>query len=272
MRALQYDYLRRTVVIAPRVIATATPLSGVVDLLGASNVEFEMMSGDVDVTLSAALTFNLEHGDAADYSDMTPVPESLLLGTEAALDINAASLVRRIGYKVAAGKRYVRVNCVPSSETVANLTPTVARGIDPQSWAGLSSLTSLTIDTQGFAYVSALCAFGLNTFTGGKVAGNVRLNWSDDDVTYAAVPAPFFTGDAITVSGAIPSNTVGHLYYLAGKTGAKRYLQAFAEVFGVSGGSLPISVAFELLNIPLPTAFGVMALIRDHHSHQTEEQ
>lgn len=106
-------------VMAVKIVAIANgedPTAILVDRDGATAVEFLIMSGaytDGDATPV------LSHGDAADGSDLAPVADTDLLGTEAGAAITAGDQIKKLGY--VGDKRYLSL----ALETAAASTLTV---------------------------------------------------------------------------------------------------------------------------------------------------
>lgn len=98
-------------------VADNTPfVSQIVDLQGSDSAMFVILSGalaDPDATFTALV----EHGEQANLSDATAVPDEGLNGTEALAGFNfgADDKVFKIGYR--GDKRYARVTITPANNT-----------------------------------------------------------------------------------------------------------------------------------------------------------
>lgn len=95
--------------------ADNTPWVGVViDRDGFESVTYLIVTG-VEGDADATFTVLLEHGDAADGSGMTPVPDAALLGTEALAGFTFAddNETRKLGYVGA--KRFTRLTITPAN-------------------------------------------------------------------------------------------------------------------------------------------------------------
>lgn len=262
-----FSNIRREVVIPPSVIDHHNPVTGVIDLKTATSVEFELVAGDLQSSISSGLSLSLEHGDLADYSDMAPVPDGLLIGTEAATDISNPNLVRRIGYKATAGKRYVRVTATPGTNIVSQILPVPVRQIDPQAWTGVSPLVGDVIDTDGYGLVTFIFAIGANSWTG-KYQGVLSLEKGSDGVSFSAALGSEIRNAVITIIATAGQNNLVVAYdYVVADDDAERYVRALATPYGVTGGTLGISCVAAKMNNPTATAFGVIALVREVHSY-----
>lgn len=103
----------------------------IVDAAGFDALEYEL---NVGASGAAAATFTvlLEHGDLSGGSDMVPVPDADLFGTEAAASwtgsggsSNGANTQRKLGYKGI--KRYTRLTVTPASNNSACVFGAIAR-------------------------------------------------------------------------------------------------------------------------------------------------
>ena len=112
--------------ISPISVADNTAqVSQIIDRQGFTGLEFAIATGsraDADATFTTLL----EHGDAANLSDATAVPDDQLLGTEADASFTFANddETRKIGY--AGNKRYVRLTITPAANASAGLLSAVA--------------------------------------------------------------------------------------------------------------------------------------------------
>lgn len=100
-------------------------VSQIIDLAGFQAVMFAIMAGnlaDADATFTALL----EHGDASNLSDAAAVPDSQLIGTEAAASFTFAddNAVKKLGY--VGPKRYLRLTITPANNTGAAIFSAVA--------------------------------------------------------------------------------------------------------------------------------------------------
>lgn len=88
--------------------------SQIIDTQGYDSLTFVIATGNL-ADSDATFAVSLEHGDAADLSDATPVPADDLVGTTAAASFTFANddSVRKIGYR--GSKRYVRLVITPSN-------------------------------------------------------------------------------------------------------------------------------------------------------------
>lgn len=116
MRDLHHNIeVRRA--ISPVVVADNTAqVSQIIDRQGYESLEFVIATGtlaDTDATFTALV----EHGDLANLGDAAAVPDSQLLGTEAAASFDYADddSVFKIGYR--GYKRYVRLTITPANNT-----------------------------------------------------------------------------------------------------------------------------------------------------------
>lgn len=103
--------------IAPVVITDDTlAVSAIIDRRGYESLEFVICTGtlsDADATVTALV----EHGDASDMNDASPVDDVDLLGTEnqASLTFADDGETRKIGY--IGTKRYVTLTLTPANNT-----------------------------------------------------------------------------------------------------------------------------------------------------------
>ena len=107
------------IAVAPQVVSDDTALVGtVIDRQGFDALAFVLATGTL-ADADAAFSVLVEHGDQADLSDATAVPDAELLGTETLAGFGAADddETRKIGYK--GTKRYVRLTITPSGNTAS---------------------------------------------------------------------------------------------------------------------------------------------------------
>ncbi|NCP11250.1 MAG: hypothetical protein GW859_04720 [Sphingomonadales bacterium] len=112
--------------ISPISVADNTAqVSQIIDRQGFTGLEFAIATGSL-ADADATFTTLLEHGDAANLSDATAVPDDQLLGTEADASFTFANddETRKIGY--AGNKRYVRLTITPAANASAGLLSAVA--------------------------------------------------------------------------------------------------------------------------------------------------
>lgn len=96
-------------------VADDTPLvSQIIDKNGYEGLVFGILTGAL-ADADATFTVQVDHGDAADLSDATAVPDEQLTGTEAAASFTFADddTTRKIGY--VGSKRYVRLTITPAA-------------------------------------------------------------------------------------------------------------------------------------------------------------
>lgn len=101
--------------------------------------------------------------------------------------------------------------------------------------------TSTSIDLQGFNSATILFSIGLAGDTlSGSVYWTLKLQHSDDDVSYADVAAAdlFNTAATVVVNSSILDETV----YPFGYNGGKRYLKAVATPTGTHSVGTPIGM------------------------------
>lgn len=110
--------------ISPQVQTNADTafVSQIIDTQGFEVLEIIIALGaitDADVTFVPLL----EHGDASNLSDAAAVPDSMMIGTETTADFSFAddNEVRKLGYKAATGKRYVRLTITPSGNGAGDI-------------------------------------------------------------------------------------------------------------------------------------------------------
>jgi hypothetical protein len=108
--------LKRGVSPAAAVTDNTPIVSQIVDRLGYESVAFLLLLGAIADT-DATFTVLMEHGDAANLSDATAVPDDMLNGTEALATplFSSDDKVFKLGY--VGGKRYVRVTLTPAANS-----------------------------------------------------------------------------------------------------------------------------------------------------------
>jgi hypothetical protein len=91
-------------------------VSQIVNLLGYDGAAFLLILGAV-ADADATFTLLMEHGDAANLSDATAVPDDMLNGTEllATPLFSSDDKVFKLGY--VGGKQYARVTLTPAANT-----------------------------------------------------------------------------------------------------------------------------------------------------------
>jgi hypothetical protein len=112
--------------ISPVSVADNTAqVSQIIDRVGYGSLEFVIITGSL-ADADATFTVLVEHGDAANLSDVAAVPDEELLGTEALASFvfSDDDKVRKIGYRGI--KRYVRLTITPANNTSAALLAAVA--------------------------------------------------------------------------------------------------------------------------------------------------
>jgi hypothetical protein len=89
-------------------------VSQIIDLAGFDSAMFVINAGSL-ADADATFTTLIEHGDAANLSDATAVPDSQLTGTEATASLTFAddNSVKKIGY--VGPKRYIRMTVTPAN-------------------------------------------------------------------------------------------------------------------------------------------------------------
>lgn len=124
MRDLHNNVSPAVALMAQAIGTDTTTAGAIVDLQGFEGCEFVILSGTVT---DGTYTPLIEHGDDSGLSDAAAVPDSGLLGTEAAAAFAAADddAVKRVGY--VDGKRYVRLSLVSAgTATGVNFMAAVA--------------------------------------------------------------------------------------------------------------------------------------------------
>lgn len=113
-----YNNINPVRVLSPAAAVTdnTAQVGQIVDRAGYESVTYIIAAGglaDADVTVAALL----EHGDAANGSDMAAVPDALLLGTEAEAGLGADddNELRKLGY--VGHKRYTRLTLTPAGNS-----------------------------------------------------------------------------------------------------------------------------------------------------------
>jgi hypothetical protein len=108
---------------------TTTPLvCTTVDTQGFECLEFLIGLGALTDT-DAVYVVLVEHGETSsgttNLSDNVAVPDALLIGTEvqASFQFGDDLGVRKIGYKVSSGKRYVRITITPTTSANSGDSP-----------------------------------------------------------------------------------------------------------------------------------------------------
>jgi hypothetical protein len=112
--------------IAPVSVSDNTAQIGqIIDRQGYGSVTFAIATGSV-ADADATFTVLVEHGDAANLSDVASVADADLLGTEALAGFTFAddNATRKIGY--VGGKRYVRLTVTPVNNASAAVFGAVA--------------------------------------------------------------------------------------------------------------------------------------------------
>jgi len=120
------DYLSRMHVsraISPQAARTDNTaiVSQVINLSGYNGLVFAINIG-VNTDTNATFAVLVEHGDQANLSDATAVPDAQLSGTEVLASFTAAdddNKVRKIGY--VGPKQYVRLTITPSGNDAGNI-------------------------------------------------------------------------------------------------------------------------------------------------------
>jgi hypothetical protein len=113
------DKVNARVAIAPVVVSDNTAQVGnIIDTQGYEKVTFLIALGTL-VDADATFAVTVQHGDAANLSDVsTPSTLELLGGTTlAGFDFSADGAARKIGY--IGSKRYVRLTVTPTNNTGA---------------------------------------------------------------------------------------------------------------------------------------------------------
>ena len=186
-------WVRTVVVIPPMILdSDVTVISEVFDLQGVEVAEFLTTGGGWQSPAAAAVV--VEHGDLPDGSDMVPVPDSLLYYVEANATVAAANTVGRVGYRIATGKRYVRL-ALTVTGSVSSLRP----GLPPVIGSGnVAVITSAhvvgamadggIIDTNGYTFVSFNLAIDYSTGTAWDSVVTVRHSDNSNFSGAADVP------------------------------------------------------------------------------------
>lgn len=118
-----------------------------------------------------------------------------------------------------------------------NLLP--AQVINPGTYT--TTRTSTAIDTQGFNSALVLYAIGQCGDTlSGSLYWTLKLQHSDDDVSYADVAATDVLNSSLTVT--IDSSSKDRQVYAFGYQGGKRYLKAVATPTGSHSSGTPIGI------------------------------
>ena len=101
--------------------------------------------------------------------------------------------------------------------------------------------TSTTIDIQSFESLMVLFSLGIAGDTlSGSIYWTLKLQHSDDDSTYADVPAASLLNGANSI--VIDSLTKDETAVLFGYSGGKRYVKAVATPTGTHANGTPMSV------------------------------
>lgn len=118
-----HNCLALAVALANTAIADGEDAVGnIIDRQGSDALEFVLsMTARTDGTVTPLI----EHGDAADLSDAAAVPDTELLGTEAAAALSAVGL-SKVGY--VGNKRYVRLTAVTAAGTTASIHAIAVKG------------------------------------------------------------------------------------------------------------------------------------------------
>lgn len=134
MRDLANHLTVRQAISPAAAIAANTPLvSAIVDLAGYQQALFAINVGalaDADATFAVFV----EHGDTANLSDASPVPDAQLTGTEAAagFKFDDDNETRKIGY--VGPKQFIRLTITPSANTGDAFISAVAILGSPRYW------------------------------------------------------------------------------------------------------------------------------------------
>ena len=262
MAASGFAQIAPVVVIAPRALTLGTPVvSGILDMQGYESVEFLATGGD---WLSGALaTISIQHGEQPNLSDATVATGNYLYRSEDDAEIGAADTVGRVGYRIATGKRYVRVTVTPTGNGASEFTPVVQRVLDPVYWDVRSGpIFSEIVDTDGFAFADFQLAQGSGT--GAKWTASMKLQHGDlsngSDMADATTPVV----DSNSQQFSYVTNRVKRIGYKTGATGAKRYVRASITVTpGTDPGTAYLCVTSELVNLPdASPGYGLVALFQ----------
>ena len=120
-RDLVHSTLGRVAIVPQTQTNADTAIVGeILDTLGFDSLALFIGTGTL-TDVNATFAVLVEHGDAANLSDAAAVPDSVLLGNSstgqeasAGFDFSDDKACRVIGYRVATGKRYVRLTITPS--------------------------------------------------------------------------------------------------------------------------------------------------------------
>lgn len=121
-----YHNIKAARAISPTSVSDNTAqVSQIIDMQGFRSLTFAIATGAL-VDSDATFTVLVQHGDVANLSDAVDVPDSSLLGTEAAASFlfSDDDAVKKIGY--IGGKRYVRLTITPANNASAASLAVVA--------------------------------------------------------------------------------------------------------------------------------------------------
>jgi hypothetical protein len=126
--------VRRAISPAAASITDNTPfVSQIIDLAGFGSAMFVILAGAL-ADADATFTTLLEHGNAANLSDAAAVPDSQLIGTEAAASFTFAddNAVKKLGY--VGPKQYLRLTITPANNTGAAIFTATAVLSNARYW------------------------------------------------------------------------------------------------------------------------------------------
>jgi len=263
--------LRPVVVIQPRVLDSRVPtVSSILDMQGSDLVEFLCTGGAWASGTDVSVAILVEHGELANGSDMAPAPDRYLYRTEAAATVAGANTVGRVGYRIATGKRYVRVTVTPSATSFASPFGGVPVGrvaFIPTFWNVLSGpITGTIVDTLGFKYANF--SFAQGGGTGAKWFASVTLYHGDDSgLSDAALVQSPITDLGSATFGAGTDHSTQRIGYRCNAPGAKRYVRM--RVHNPTPGEVGttyVAANCDLVNFPVnplnDPGFGVVAVFQ----------
>jgi len=213
-------------------------------------------------------TILVEHGEVANGSDMAPAPDAFLYHDEANATVTTADTIRRVGYRCATGKRYVRVT-VTVSAVVADLAPgyQFANGnvFDTNAFFVGIVMDQGIHDTNGYGYVNLGWIIGVTGGLGPWTA-HPEIRHSDNQNFSGGVAVPDSLLDALETTlefGTGDDGEARRIGYFPTKTGGKRYVRVRCDtfsgtwdgdsIFTAGGGATyikpPVSAGYEVVGL-----------------------
>lgn len=115
----------------------------------------------------------------------------------------------------------------------------VSQALNPQT--ATTTRTSSTIDTQSFDALDVVFVLGAPGDTlSGSIYWTLKIQHSDDDSSYADVPAASLNSPNATV--VVDANAKASQSYGFGYSGGKRYVKAVATPTGTHSNGTPMAV------------------------------